>query len=92
MTTQEKVQRILSTRLGTRPGHPTYGSRMYLIRDRRADGQAAVWFAKYAHEDIQRSDPELVVVKAELVEIQGDVLRGRILLSDKNEVLAEVRL
>ena len=92
MTTQEKIQRILTTRVGSRPGHPTYGSRMYLLRDKRADGEAAVWFAKYAHEDIQRSEPALVVTEAKLVSIEGDVVQGVIKLYDNSEVNVEVKL
>jgi len=92
MTLQEKIQRILLTRVGTRPGHPRYGSRMYLLRDRRADGDVAVWFAKYAHEDIQNSEPSLIVTSAKLVSINGDVLHGVISLYDNSEVNVEVRV
>ena len=87
-----KVTRILSTRLGSRPGHPLYGSRMYLLRDKRADGEAAVWFAKYAHEDIERSDPSLVVKEAKFIDISGDKVKGRITLYDNTEIPVEVQL
>jgi len=90
MTTQEKIQRIFATRIGTRPGHPTYGSRMYLLRDKRADGEAAVWFAKYAHEDVQRSEPSLIVKEAKLTKIQGDVVHGQVTLYDNTQVIVQV--
>lgn len=92
MTTQKKIARIFNTRIGTRPGHPKYGSRMYLLRDKRADGEAAVWFAKYAHEDVQRSEPDLVVTEAKLVAIVGNTVRGVVKLYDNSEVPVEVRL
>ncbi len=92
MDTATKVTRILSTRLGTRPGHPLYGSRMYLLRDKRADGEASVWFAKYAHEDITRSDPSLMVKEAKFIEINGDQINGRITLHDETQIPVEVQL
>lgn len=92
MTTQEKILRILSTRVGTRPGHPSYGSRMYRLRDKKADAEASVWFSKYAHEDIQRSDPTLIVTKAKLVRIHGDVIEAQITLYDNSEIDVEVRV
>ncbi len=82
MTIEEKVLRILQTRKGSVPTNPEYGSRIYLLRDRRAS-EVAVFFAKYAHEDIEASDPKIKVKKATLVNIYGNVINGSIQLANK---------
>lgn len=92
MDRYQKVKRVLTTRLGTRPGNPTYGTRLYLLRDRRADGEAAVWFAKYAHEDIVRSEPSIEVKEAKLISIYGDQVKGRIVFSDGESLEVEAAL
>ena len=92
MTIPQKVNRILATRKGTRPGNPSYGSRMYLLRDKRADGEATVWFAKYAHEDIVESDPTIIVLEAKLVSIAGDKVTARIKLADNTIIPVEIQL
>lgn len=92
MDIYRKVERVFSTRLGTRPGNPTYGTRLYLLRDKRADGEAGVYFAKYAHEDIVRSEPTIEVKEAKLISIEGDKVKGRIVFSDDSYQDVEVKL
>ena len=78
MTLLEKITRILQTRKGSRPGNYNYGSRIYLLRDKRADPTTVLLFAKYAKEDIERSDPTIVVRKAKLIGATGDKFRAMI--------------
>jgi phage baseplate assembly protein W len=91
MTLQRRVERILKTRLGSRPGNPRYGSRVYLLRDRRVDDHWRVLFAKYCHEDIVRSDPELEVEEARIVSVSdAGEIRARIVIKDSGSL--EVKL
>lgn len=83
MKIEEKVLRILQTRKGSVPTNPEYGSRIYLLRDRRAS-EVAVYFSKYAHEDIEKSDPKIKVKKATLINIFGNVINGNIQLANRN--------
>jgi len=92
MDISQRVIRILATRKGTRPGNPVYGSRLYLLRDKRADGEAAVWFAKYAHEDIVESDPTILVIEARLISISGDTVKADIKLADNTIIPMEVKI
>lgn len=76
MTLLEKITRILQTRKGSRPGNYNYGSRLYLLRDKRLDPTTVLLFAKYAKEDIERSDSTIVIAKAKLLSVTGDTFRA----------------
>jgi len=92
MTVAERIARVFRTRLGSRPGNPTYGNRLYLLRDKRADGESAVWFAKFAHEDVVRSEPTVVVTEARLTAIEGSKVFGRIVVGDGSDIAVEAQL
>ena len=87
-----RVQRIMTTRIGSRPGNPTYGSRVYLLRDRPFNDETKVWFAKYTHEDIQRSDETLVVTEAKLLSLSRDRLKATVTVRDAEPLQIEVPL
>ena len=72
MELREKIERILQTRKGSRPGNYKYGSRLYLLRDQRFTPTTALMFAKYAKEDIEESDPTIEIKRARLVGVSGD--------------------
>jgi len=91
MTLQTRVERILKTRQGSRPGNPKYGSRIYLLRDRRIDDMWRVLFTKYCHEDIVRSDPELEVEEAKILSV-SDVGEIHASISIKNAQSLEVKV
>lgn len=81
MNGYEKIRRILTTRLGSRPSNPTYGTRLYLLRDRKVDPETSLLYTKYAHEDITRSDPTLQVLSARLISIDKNKVFGNIQLT-----------
>lgn len=72
MELKEKITRILQTRKGSRPGNYTYGSRIYLLRDKRVTARNVLLFAKYAKEDIELSDPSITITKSKLINVSGD--------------------
>lgn len=82
MTLNEKILRILQTRKGTRPGNHRYGSRLYLLRDKRVTPTNVLLFAKYCKEDIELSDPSLFVGKAKLIDVKEDTFVAEILVND----------
>lgn len=91
MSTREKIERILSTRKGSIPTNPDYGTRMYLLRDKRAS-EVAVWFAKYAHEDIEKSDPSIKIQQAKLTSIDGDKVYASISVANDDTYSIEAEI
>lgn len=91
MTVAQKITRVMQTRKGSIPANPNYGSRLYLLRDRRAS-EVAVFFAKYAHEDIEVSEPTIKVKRANLIQITNEKLSAKIELFDDSQVDLEVTI
>lgn len=91
MTVAQKITRVMQTRKGSVPTNPNYGSRLYLLRDRRAS-EVAVFFAKYAHEDIEVSEPTIKVKRANLIQITNEKLLAKIELFDDSQVDLEVTI
>lgn len=54
MTRAERIIRILQTKLGERVGMPTYGSKLYKLRDRALTPETRLLFTKYCKEAIER--------------------------------------
>jgi len=70
MTRTQRINRILTTRLGERAGRPTYGSELYLLRDRPMNAQTRLLFAKYCKEAIEKWE-NVKVTKAELTSLDA---------------------
>jgi len=83
MELKEKIVRILQTRKGTRPGNHNYGSRVYLLRDKRVSPETMLMFAKYCKEDIELSDPNILVEKAKLIDATEDKFVAQIVANNK---------
>lgn len=74
MTLVQRIIRILTTRLGERVGRPTYGSELYLLRDRGFTSETRLLFAKYCKEAIEKWE-SVKVTKAELTSL--DAISGK---------------
>lgn len=70
MTQSERIIRILKTRLGSRVCLPTYGSELYLLRDRPMNQENQLLFAKYSKEAIEKWE-DVKVTKAVMTSIDS---------------------
>ncbi len=55
----ESVARILSTRLGERVMRPSFGSHLYLLRDRNFNSEWRVLATRYIYEAIEINEPRV---------------------------------
>lgn len=55
----DSIARILTTRLGERVMRPTFGSNLYLLRDRDFNSEWRVKATRYIYEAIQRWEPRV---------------------------------
>ncbi len=53
------IARILTTRLGERVMRPTFGSNLYLLRDRTFNSEWKVLATRYIFEAIKRNEPRV---------------------------------
>lgn len=70
MNLAQRINRILTTRLGERVGMPTYGSELYRLRDRGLTQETRLLFAKYSKEAIEKWE-NVKVTKAELTSLDA---------------------
>lgn len=56
----ESISRILTTRLGERVMRPTFGSLLYLLRDRDFNSEWRVKATRYIFEAISRWEPRVI--------------------------------
>ncbi len=82
MNLEEKIVRILQTRKGTRPGNFPYGSRVYLLRDKKLTPTTVLMFAKYCKEDIELSDSTISISKVKLINVLGDKFVAQITVNN----------
>jgi len=58
---EESVKRILDTPLGSRVMVPEFGSKLYLLVDRRADSAWFLFFVSYVFEAVKRWETRIVL-------------------------------
>lgn len=57
----DSIERILKTRLGSRAMRPMYGSRLYLLRDRKFNDQWKLLATRYVYEALSRNEPRVAI-------------------------------
>jgi len=67
MSLSQRINRLLTTRIGERVLVPAYGSNLYLLRDRKVSLKNRLLFAKYCKDAIEKWEN----VKVTKVEVLG---------------------
>ncbi|DAB40804.1 MAG TPA: baseplate assembly protein [Sulfurovum sp. UBA12169] len=78
ITIADSINRILKTPVGSRVMRPLYGSRLYLLRDRKFSKEWQLLATRYVFEAISINEPR---VKVDRVNFDTDPVKGTVQIS-----------
>ena len=75
VSVKDSINRILKTPLGSRVMRPEFGSKLYLLRDRKFDDSFKALATKYIFEAIKNNEPR---VSVDSVDFKIDAITGKV--------------
>lgn len=75
LNTEERIRRILTTRLGARVMMPLYGSLLHELIDKSVDDAWVLDAISYTYEAIERNEPDVHLKKVSVSTGEGTSIR-----------------